>query len=434
MFALGRGIAAHLHAVHAPWRKKQQELHKPQPEGDPQPSDSEQPPLKRRRILAGKQDDKAKTNQTEREAADSGKSLHHQNIDLQPTPQEQQDWDATVLAIVKTLEEEATRATGMGSTDSSSHPRPSASTLLGPGTDRTGQTTTSYRKSLPQFLQHAANGNLQGLQKMVGEAAKEEESQRASGVEPDGGNKQRDGQSESLVRSLLQTQDRHGSVAEHWAAGGGHLDCLEYLVQVARVYDVRPDLPKKKRGRRDGKTSLHYAARYGHAHCISYLLSTELYPVDMASGDGTTPLHLACFGGHIDVAKLLLEHGADLQVKNDWGCTVAHWLAMSSTNNMDCASEQIYREFCRYVQCQGVSFVLPQRQGHSAVHKAAQRRNHVLLQWLSQTKELGGAGLSEQDKVLAGTPDLGGHRPSDIWQNVGGEESTTSWLRTEMKW
>ena len=35
----------------------------------------------------------------------------------------------------------------------------------------------------------------------------------------------------------------------------------------------------------------------------------------------SSPLHLACLGGHIDVARVLLEWGADLNTPNVFGMT-----------------------------------------------------------------------------------------------------------------
>ena len=150
----------------------------------------------------------------------------------------------------------------------------------------------------------------------------------------------------------------------------------------------------------------------------------------MRSGDGTTPVHMACFGGHLAAARVLVEHGADATAGNDWECTAAHWLAMSTNAS---ANVTEYREFCRWIQAMNVSFVRPQKQGHSAVHKAAQRKNRMMLDWLAEPSEVGGAGLSDEDKAMAGLPDIGGHRPADIWTSVGGDETTAAWMRS-MNW
>ena len=43
--------------------------------------------------------------------------------------------------------------------------------------------------------------------------------------------------------------------------------------------------------------------------------------MDIRSGDGATPLHSAAFLGRVDVAKLLLENGADIRARNNDGVT-----------------------------------------------------------------------------------------------------------------
>lgn len=45
---------------------------------------------------------------------------------------------------------------------------------------------------------------------------------------------------------------------------------------------------------------------------ISHILATNPKVVHEYSGDGFTALHLACYFGHDDVAKLLLENGAEV--------------------------------------------------------------------------------------------------------------------------
>lgn len=43
----------------------------------------------------------------------------------------------------------------------------------------------------------------------------------------------------------------------------------------------------------------------------------QLLKVNLADREGETPLHVACGHGHLDVAVLLIEHGADIYAMND---------------------------------------------------------------------------------------------------------------------
>ncbi|MGK3762310.1 MAG: hypothetical protein ACI8RD_014628, partial [Bacillariaceae sp.] len=34
----------------------------------------------------------------------------------------------------------------------------------------------------------------------------------------------------------------------------------------------------------------------------------------------------------------------------------------------------------------------------------------------------------------AGKPDIGGHKPSDIWMHMGGDNAFAEWMKTNMGW
>ncbi len=124
---------------------------------------------------------------------------------------------------------------------------------------------------------------------------------------------------------ISSARDRHGSNALHWAAGNGHLLCVKYLLETVGMDPLAAHAARK----RDGKTALHWAARNGRVQVIKYLLSAKVgVNQDVPAADGTTPLHLALFGGHVAAATTLRDAGADVAAANSWGCTVAHWAAM----------------------------------------------------------------------------------------------------------
>ena len=314
--------------------------------------------------------------------------------------------------------------------------------------------------SPPPFLKAAANGDLQTLQKMVHTLPQNDTTNNA-------------------IQTLLSTKDRNGSTAEYWAAGGGHRSCLEFILECGFRY--RPSSPsshsrmgggvvRKSKRKRDGKTSLHYAARNGHTHIIDYLLSKTnhthnnhihnnhpnntnsddtTYPtkspssqpdptpavVDIPSGDGTIPLHLACYGGHLHTIRHLIEHyHADTTATNEWECGIGHWLTMSIQSD----PSELLRvlEFTNKFVCNGNGggggrrgggaittttmfhlFGRAQKQGHTTVHKAAQKRNKTVMRWLmKKAKDY----WSEKERKVAGSVDSGGNQTSDIWSLMGG--------------
>lgn len=67
-----------------------------------------------------------------------------------------------------------------------------------------------------------------------------------------------------------------------------------------------------------GWTPLHYASTGGHLAIMELLLEHHAY-IDAESPNGTTPLMMAAQYGSIEAIKLLLEAGADPRLKNQLG-------------------------------------------------------------------------------------------------------------------
>lgn len=71
--------------------------------------------------------------------------------------------------------------------------------------------------------------------------------------------------------------------------------------------------------KKDGLTSMHFAASNNDIHFLDYILTTVDNAQNVANiktVDGWTPAHYAGFLGNFDSLNLLLEHGADLKLKN----------------------------------------------------------------------------------------------------------------------
>lgn len=87
-----------------------------------------------------------------------------------------------------------------------------------------------------------------------------------------------------------------GSVALHYAASNGHLECVAALVRVTPC-----DIINKK-----DETPVHAACYEGHKHVIEYLHSKG-WNLGIANTDGITELDLSALYGHLDVVKYLVE-------------------------------------------------------------------------------------------------------------------------------
>jgi ankyrin repeat protein len=151
------------------------------------------------------------------------------------------------------------------------------------------------------------------------------------------------------VRELLKkgadpnAKNEYGNTPLHEAASRGHVDVVRLLLE----HGADPNIQNE-----DGWTPLHVAAIRGHVDVVRFLLEHGANP-NARDKDGMTPLHLMSeyheflslllrYGDkdeilkygkpppprwvpfHVEVAKLLLEHGADLNAKNESGWTPLH--------------------------------------------------------------------------------------------------------------
>ena len=80
---------------------------------------------------------------------------------------------------------------------------------------------------------------------------------------------------------------------------------------------------------RDRATALAVliACRSGDADALGGLLEFEAVDLNRASEAGLTPLMHACAGGHADVARMLIDAGADIDGRDAFGWTALHHAA-----------------------------------------------------------------------------------------------------------
>ncbi len=81
----------------------------------------------------------------------------------------------------------------------------------------------------------------------------------------------------------------------------------------------------------DGTTALHYAARYNHLEMLRVMIEKGVdvnLTEDAPAEAGNTPLHTACLHGNAEIVKLLIASGADDTLQNVNGEIPAH-LAVS---------------------------------------------------------------------------------------------------------
>jgi ankyrin repeat protein len=82
-----------------------------------------------------------------------------------------------------------------------------------------------------------------------------------------------------------------------------------------------------------GTSLLYYACRYGRHSVAKWLLQYGANPdIQMKVAPKSTPLHVAKYRGHLSIVELLLEYGADVNIKNDYGATVFEEVILKEVN------------------------------------------------------------------------------------------------------
>jgi ankyrin repeat protein len=119
---------------------------------------------------------------------------------------------------------------------------------------------------------------------------------------------------DALLRAgaKVDAQNGFGDTAIMVASLGGHLVLVKKLH--ARGAEINPA----------GWTPLSYAATNGNTEVARYLLDIGANP-NALSPNGTTALMMAVRGGHADTVELLLANGADVNVRNQSGASALTW-------------------------------------------------------------------------------------------------------------
>jgi len=73
-------------------------------------------------------------------------------------------------------------------------------------------------------------------------------------------------------------------------------------------------------------TALAYACKYNHIEIVKLLIDNGA-DVNIAVNTGSTPLHIALNGGNTEIAEYLIENNADINVKDIMGMSALAWAA-----------------------------------------------------------------------------------------------------------
>jgi hypothetical protein len=125
------------------------------------------------------------------------------------------------------------------------------------------------------------------------------------------------GVAQELARSggwhAAHAVDKHGNSSLMWAAGGGWLQVVRWLLGEV---GVAADTSNK-----DGRTALMWACKNGHAGVVRYLLEEGGADVTLRMKDDSSAFDWAVLGGDPSTMELLAAHPkVDIRALNKFGC------------------------------------------------------------------------------------------------------------------
>ncbi|XP_074153238.1 fibronectin type 3 and ankyrin repeat domains protein 1 isoform X1 [Sminthopsis crassicaudata] len=108
-----------------------------------------------------------------------------------------------------------------------------------------------------------------------------------------------------------EARDLGGCTALHWAADGGHANIIEWMIKDGCKIDVLDT--------GSGWTPLMRVSAVSGNKEVASLLIDAGADVNVKDKDGKTPLMVAVLNNHEELVQLLLEKGADPSVTNEFG-------------------------------------------------------------------------------------------------------------------
>ncbi|CAM9486124.1 unnamed protein product, partial [Ascophyllum nodosum] len=106
-----------------------------------------------------------------------------------------------------------------------------------------------------------------------------------------------------------------GRTALHWAAEQGHLLVTQALLNTGANFEPRC---------LQNRTPLMLATLGGHEEVVCMMLKAGAGITKQRYGIGNSPLHRAAHFRHVNISKILLQYGAETDLRNHRGGSPLH--------------------------------------------------------------------------------------------------------------
>ena len=142
------------------------------------------------------------------------------------------------------------------------------------------------------------------------------------------------------------------------------------------VYHRQPDITQLLVAKSPG-LSIHEAAATGEFETVKRLLQEDQTAVNALSPDGFSPLGLACFFNHPEIAQLLIENGADVNAASQNQMRVSPIHSAVAARNTP---------LVKLLLDQNADINATQTGGYTALHAAAQNGDEELIKLLLEQR------------------------------------------------
>lgn len=120
------------------------------------------------------------------------------------------------------------------------------------------------------------------------------------------------------LKVRAQREFEHNPLALHEACKNNDIEKVRQLVVLPEKINIHDST--------DGRTPLIWAAIRDNIQIARILLDAGAQ-IDSADKKNTTPLHWAAMGGDVPLCTLLLDNNACIEARDDQGLTSLHWAA-----------------------------------------------------------------------------------------------------------